>query len=141
MKTVLCSASIWKFYRLLGYVAIRGDVTYFRYSSTCSVWLPQYRIVSSTPALARNSNVYSMSGVLARGSRHFAKSVYICLGNVASLLTRGRSNVRGAKVDSNGSAKTTACSGSSRSSSPFGFCPLAPFFALGGMLSVGGIGD
>jgi hypothetical protein len=41
------------------------------YSSTCSLCAPQYTKMSSTPALARNSKVYSMSGVLARGSKHY----------------------------------------------------------------------
>ncbi len=51
--------------------------------------------------------------------------------------TRGRSSVKGTKVVSKASAKTTACRGSSRSSSlVFDFCAGAPFFALGGMLSV-----
>lgn len=61
--------------------------------------------------------MYSISGVLASGNRH-----------------RGLSNVKGLKRVSKASAITTACSGSSCSSSPaFDFEALPPFFALGGM--------
>lgn len=59
------------------------------YSSTCSVWLPEQMKTSSTPALARNSSVYSMRGVLASGSRH-----------------RGFSSVNGSNFGSKESAKT-----------------------------------
>jgi hypothetical protein len=58
------------------------------YASTCSVWLPQQMKTSSTPAFAKNSRVYSISGVLASGSRH-----------------RGRSSVKGSNLGSKESAR------------------------------------
>ena len=54
----------------------REKVAYFIYSSSWSAWLPQYTKTSWTPALARNSRVYSITGVFARGRRHCAVSKY-----------------------------------------------------------------
>jgi hypothetical protein len=73
------------------------------YSSTCSLCAPQYTKISSTPALAKNSNVYSMSGVLARGSRHYA---HVSVGTdiFMGVQTLGRSSVKGLKRVSKGSA-------------------------------------
>ena len=73
------------------------------YSSTCSLCAPQYTKISSTPALARNSKVYSMSGVFARGSKHY-KLVNIAIVGVESVQTLGCSSVKGLKRVSKGSA-------------------------------------
>ena len=51
--------------------------------------------------------------------------------------TRGRSSENGANLVSKESANTTACKGSSLSSSaPFDFCAFEPFLDLGAMLSL-----
>lgn len=97
------------------------------------MWFPQYSMTSSTPALAKNSSVYSIRGVFASGSKHY-HSINMAYDHLlwAQVLTRGRSSVKGENLVSKASANTTACRGSSLSSSPaLPFC--APFFALGAM--------
>jgi hypothetical protein len=79
--------------------------THARYSSTWSVWAPQYTKISSTPALARNSSVYSISGTLASGSKHYASISSYSL-RWQRRLTRGRSRVNGAKRFSKESVRT-----------------------------------
>lgn len=77
--------------------------------------------------------MYSIRGVLASGSKHYhhVKTEYDDRVS-AKALTRGRSSVKGENLVSKASANTTACRGSSLSSSPaLPFC--APFFALGAM--------
>lgn len=67
--------------------------------------------ISWTPVWARNSSVYSINGVFARGSRHWKKKKIgsekiESNGETGKCPTRGRSSVNGAKRVSKESAST-----------------------------------